>query len=131
VETGSRLRRGPGRLAQSHGALGENAAALYLTKLGYSILARNFKARVGEVDIVARDGKITVFVEVKRREKADHGGAAEFVSASKIRKVVAAARLFAAKHGLSELPVRFDVVAIDGLSGHEQLRHHKGAFDAR
>jgi len=125
------MKGGPGLLAQARGADGEEAARLHLAGLGYAILDRNFKTRAGEIDIVARDEQTTVFVEVKRREAVGHGTAAEFVSPSKIRKVVAAARLYAARHGLSEGLIRFDVIAIDVIDGREQLRHHKGAFDAR
>ena len=125
------MRRGPGLLAQAHGASGEDAAAAHLARLGYSILDRNFKTRTGEIDIVAREGATVVFVEVKRREAPDHGTAAEFVSPAKMRKVVSAARLWAAKHGLTDSLIRFDVIAIDVIDGREQLRHHKGAFDAR
>ena len=125
------MRRGPGLLAQAHGASGEDAAAAHLARLGYSILDRNFKTRTGEIDIVAREGATVVFVEVKRREAPDHGTAAEFVSPAKMRKVVNAARLWAAKHGLTDSLIRFDVIAIDVIDGREQLRHHKGAFDAR
>ena len=125
------MRRGPGVLAQTRGAQGEDDALKYLSALGYVILARNFKTRFGEIDLVARDHQTTVFVEVKRRESPDHGTAAEFVSPSKMRKVVSAARVYAAKNGLSESLIRFDVIAIDVIGGREELRHHKGAFDAR
>jgi putative endonuclease len=125
------VKRGPGRLAQAHGAIGEDEAVAHLARLGYVILDRNFKTRTGEIDIVAREEKTTVFVEVKRREATGHGTASEFVSPAKIRKVVSAARLYAARHGLTESPIRFDVIAIDVIDGREQLRHHKGAFDAR
>jgi putative endonuclease len=130
METGPRVRRGPGILAQARGRAGEGAASRYLSGLGYAILDRNFKTRFGEIDIVARDDQTTVFVEVKRRDASGHGEAAEFVNRSKMRKVVGAARVFAAKHGLSGGLIRFDVVAIDVIDGCEQLRHHKGAFDA-
>jgi len=131
VEAGPRMRRGPGILAVSRGALGEDTAAAYLSGLGYAILDRNFKTRTGEIDIVARDAATTVFVEVKRREASGHGTAAEFVSASKMRRVVSAARIYAARAGLTETLLRFDVISIDVIEGHEELRHHKGAFDAR
>ena len=130
MEKGPRVKRGPGVFAHAQGARGEDTAVRHLADLGYSILDRNFKTRSGEVDIVARDGAIVVFVEVKRRETTGHGTAAEFVGPAKIRRVVSAARLYAARHGLSEAPIRFDVVAIDVIDGREQLRHHKGAFDA-
>ena len=125
------MRRGLGLLAQARGASGEDSALRYLTGLGYLILDRNFKTRGGEIDIVARDDQTTVFVEVKRRETTGHGAAASFVSPSKMRKVVGAARIFAARHGLSESLIRFDIVAIDVIDGRVQLRHHRGAFDAR
>ena len=138
------MSRGPGLRAQRHGAEGEDAAVRHLTSLGYDILARNFKTRFGEVDIVARDGATIVYVEVKRRESSSHGSAAEFVSPAKMKRVVGAARIYAARHGLTERLTRFDVIAIQGASlepirgadrgtdrSHEKLQHHKGAFDAR
>ena len=125
------MSRGPGVLAQTRGTQGEDAATKYLSGLGYAILDRNFKTRMGEIDIVARQHRTTVFVEVKRRETPGHGTAFEFVSRSKMRNVVAAARIYAAKNGLTESLIRFDVIAIDVIDGREQLRHHKGAFDAR
>ncbi|MEO8360132.1 MAG: YraN family protein [Vicinamibacteria bacterium] len=124
------MSRGPGVLAHKRGSAGEDAAYAYLTGLGYLILERNFKTRFGEIDLIARDQHTLVFIEVKRRENTDHGTAAEFVTRSKMRKVVGAARIYAAQHGLSDNLIRFDVVAIDVIDGHEQLRHHKGAFDA-
>jgi putative endonuclease len=125
------VRRGPGVLALARGAEGEDTAARYLAGLGYLILDRNFKTRFGEIDIVALDQKTTVFVEVKRRQNAAHGSAEEFVRPAKMRRVVAASRIYAALRGLTESLIRFDVVAIDTKDGREQLRHHKGAFDAR
>jgi putative endonuclease len=130
VEAGPRVRRGPGVLAQRRGAQGEEVASRYLSGLGYAILDRNFKTRSGELDIVARDRNTIVFVEVKRRETSGHGASVEFVSPQKMRTVVSAARLYAARHGLSESVIRFDVVTIDVINGHERIQHHKGAFDA-
>jgi putative endonuclease len=131
VEARSRVRSGPGVRAHRSGADGEDQAVRFLQELGFRILERNFRTRFGEVDIIAADGGVIVFVEVKRRESAAHGTAAEFVSPAKMRRVVSAARVYAARNGLSEKPIRFDVVAIDVVEGREQLRHHRGAFDAR
>lgn len=125
------MSRGPGLLAQARGLRGEDLAHRYLTGIGYLIIERNFKTRAGEIDLVARDRQTTVFVEVKRRESSEHGTAAEFVNPSKIRKVVSAARIYAAKNRLEQTPMRFDVVAIDVVDGREEIHHHKGAFDAR
>lgn len=131
MEASARVKRGGGVLAHAQGTRGEDTATQYMEGMGYAILARNFRTRFGEIDIVARDGETIVFVEVKRRETGDHGGAVEFVNPAKMRKVVSAARLFAAKNRLSDHLIRFDVIAIEGNYGHERLRHHKGAFDAR
>ena len=131
MEAGPRVKRGPGVLAQARGAEGEDSAVAHLLGRGYAILDRNFKTRAGEIDIIARDHQTTVFVEVKRRETIGHGTAAEFVSPSKMRRVVSAARIYAARHGLTDSLIRFDVIAIDVIEGREQLRHHEGAFDAR
>jgi putative endonuclease len=85
---------------------------------------------VGEIDIVADDRGTLVFVEVKERRGESHGTAVEAVTLEKQRRVVRAARIYAASRGLSERPVRFDVVAIDwGLEG-ARLRHDEGAFTA-
>ena len=124
------MKRGPGVLALDRGTAGEDAAVRYLEGLGYRVLDRNFRTRFGEIDIVARDGGTTVFVEVKERERATHGAAEEYVRPAKMRRVVGAARLYAAVRGLSEAPIRFDVIAIGDVGRGEQLRHHKGAFDA-
>jgi putative endonuclease len=92
------------------------------------ILARNYRCRVGEIDIVALDRETLVFVEVKERHCDSHGTAVEAVTLRKRRRVVRAARLYAASEGRSEESVRFDVVAIDwGLEG-PRLRHDEGAF---
>lgn len=131
MEARPRLRPGPGTLARAHGAAGEDEAARYLEARGFRLLARNFRTRAGEVDIVAREGPVTVFVEVKRRESQTHGIAAEFVTPAKRQRVIAAARAFAARHGLSQTPLRFDVIAIDVIDGKPRVSHHRGAFDAR
>ncbi len=94
------------------------------------ILARNYRCRAGEIDVVARDGETIVFVEVKERRSESHGTAVEAVTARKRARVVRAARLYAASEGLSESPVRFDVVAIDWGPEGPRLRHDEDAFTA-
>jgi putative endonuclease len=106
-------------------------ACRFLEGLGFTILARNFRCRAGEVDIVARDGEATVFVEVKERSSSGHGAGYEAVTRSKRRRIVRAAVLFAASRGLSEAPLRFDVVSIDRDASNEpRIRHDRGAFDS-
>lgn len=107
---------------------GEQLACRYLEKHGFAILARNFRSRAGEVDIVAREKETTVFVEVKERRGAAHGEAVEAVTFAKRQRIVRAARLFAAARGLSEAPLRFDVVAIDWTDAGAKIRHERDAF---
>jgi len=111
------------------GAEGEDIACRHLAGLGYTILARNFRCRSGEVDVVAREGDVTVFVEVKHRRGAAHGAGYESVTFGKRRRIVRAARLFAAARGLTESPLRFDVVSIDEAEGQTKIRVDRGAFD--
>ena len=113
------------------GEAGERLACRHLESRGFVVLARNFRCRSGEVDVVARDGDTTVFVEVKERTGASHGGAREAVTFGKRRRIVRAARIYAAARGLSDSPLRFDVVAIDWTDdGRPQIRHDAGAFDS-
>ena len=113
------------------GEAGESLACRHLEARGFVVLARNFRCRSGEVDVVARDGDTTVFVEVKERAGVSHGEAYEAVTLGKRRRIVRAARLYAAARGLSESPLRFDVVCIDWADdGRPRIRHDAGAFDA-
>ena len=120
----SRL-RGPHR-----GTPGESLACRHLAGKGFAILARNYRCRSGEVDVIARHGEATVFVEVKERHGASHGAGCDSVTFGKRRRIVRAARLYAAAHGLDETPLRFDVVSIDWTEGGRPvIRHDRGAFN--
>lgn len=112
------------------GEAGESLACRYLESLGWRILARNFRCRSGELDIVGLDDGTTVFVEVKERSDPAHGQGFEAVSFGKRRRVIRAARLFAAARGLLESRLRFDVISIDRSGAAPQIRHDRGAFDA-
>ena len=102
---------------QQLGILGENLAAAALEARGYAILARRYRTRHGEIDIVAEDQGTIVFVEVKARETAEFGSAAEAMTRQKQRKVISMAVDYLARHHLTDRPCRFDVVAIDDASG--------------
>lgn len=113
------------------GQAGETLACRHLESRGLLVLARNFRCRSGEVDVIARDGDTTVFVEVKERAGVTHGEACEAVTPGKRRRIVRAARIYAASRGLSESPLRFDVVSIDWMDdGRPRIRHDASAFDA-
>ena len=120
----------PSNARQELGIQGENLAVRALQERGYAILARRYRRRMGEIDIVARDGKTMVFVEVKAREGRGFGDAAEAVTVSKRRRIAALATDYLARHRLSEHPCRFDVVSIHVESGVPILELYQGAFDA-
>lgn len=108
------------------GAESEEKACHFLKTRGYCIVARNWRTRMGEVDIIARDGGILVFVEVKARTSDGYGGAAGAVDPAKQQRLISAASAFMEKT-LCELPTRFDVVTI--YPGHVQL--YQDAFQVR
>jgi len=112
------------------GVPGETIACEHLQQKGFQILDRNYRCRSGEVDVVARDGSATVFVEVKERHGASHGEGYEAVTFGKRRRLIRAARLYAASHGLSEQPIRFDVVSVDWADARPVIRHDQDAFDS-
>lgn len=97
---------------QSVGKRGEDLASKYLIRKGYKILDRNFKARYGELDIIALDKQILVFVEVKTRINESFGTPAEAVTPRKLREVIQTAQYYKVLH--PELPdaIRVDVIGI-------------------
>ena len=117
---------------QELGKTGENLAALELTALGYVIVARRYRTRFGEIDIIARDGATVVFVEVRRKSGGGYGAAAESVTREKQRRVVRMAVDYLARNDLYEkCAVRFDVVAIDDQAGEApRVTLIRAAFDA-
>ena len=95
------------------GQKAEELCADLLQKAGLRILARNWRCRLGEIDLVAEEAGTLVFAEVRLRRDARFGGAAESVTAAKRARIVAAARLYLA--GRAQVPCRFDVLLLDGL----------------
>jgi putative endonuclease len=96
------------------GATSEDRAVSFLERRGYRIVERNFRCKVGELDIVARDGRTLVFVEVRSRRSAEHGSAVEAVGWNKRRKVTRVAQAYLAIRRPFFEEARFDVVAITG-----------------
>ena len=93
------------------GQKGEELAVAFLKQRGYSIIQRNFKTSLGEIDIIAKDKETLVFVEVKTRESLEYGQPFESVTMAKRRKIANVATLFLKK--LRQLPpCRFDIVSI-------------------
>jgi len=102
--------------ARRRGEEAEELAARFLAGRGLVIVARNYRTRLGEIDLVARDGETLVFVEVRARLWRAFGGAAGSIDVAKQRRIVAAARHFLGRLG-SEPPCRFDVLTIQGAGG--------------
>jgi putative endonuclease len=94
------------------GISGENLAREELERRGYAVLATRYRTRVGEIDIVARDGDTLVFVEVKTRTSEDFGIPAEAVTWRKQRRIVTMARWYLSEKGLHGTLCRFDVVTV-------------------
>lgn len=111
------------------GNLGEEAAVGLLKDNGYKILARNYKDRLGEIDIVARDKDTLCFIEVKTRNSLSFGLPQEAVSRAKQRQISKAALNFLKKNNLLDKKARFDVVSVVYSGGRSQLDLIKDAFD--
>src|SRR5882672_9814237 len=102
----------------SLGKSGEDLACRELERRGYAIIARRYRVRGGELDLVARDGSTIVFVEVKTRASRRFGEAAEAVTPLKQLRMTRLAEEYLMRHHLSDCPCRFDVVSIEvGASG--------------
>jgi putative endonuclease len=115
----------------SLGKSGEDRACRELERRGYAILARRYRTRFGEIDIVARDGPTIVFVEVKARTTDRYGDPAAAVTLHKQAKVTAMAEDYLARRHLQNAPCRFDVVAIGfAAAGELKVEVYQNAFEA-
>jgi putative endonuclease len=115
---------------QRLGKIGEQAVAKFLKKYGYKILAQNYRCKLGEIDIIAKDGQVLVFIEVKTRSGTSYGSPAAAVTIRKQRQISKAAQCYLAEHSLFESPARFDVVSVlcDHNNNHH-FDHINNAFD--
>jgi putative endonuclease len=112
------------------GKIGEDLACAELQRCGYAILARRYRTRAGELDIIAQDGPTIVFVEVKARRSIEFGGPAAAVTAQKRRKVCAMATDYLGRRRVgADTPCRFDVVAVSlSPEGKATVEIYKNAF---
>jgi putative endonuclease len=115
---------------KSLGDRGEEAAARFLKGLGYRILARGLDLPLGELDIIAVDGRTVVFVEVKTRSSDDAGRPADAIDPNKERRMTQAALAYLKSNRLLQYAARFDVVAITWPKGahRPEIEHYKNAF---
>jgi putative endonuclease len=120
----------PGWLTRLLGNRGERLAVRRLKKLGYRILARQSRSRIGELDVVALDGECIVFVEVKTRSSQAAGHPTEAITFAKRQQLTRAALAWLKSHGQLEHRARFDVIAITWGDGAEPvLEHYQNAFE--
>lgn len=114
------------------GKAGEDYACFELERQGYEILARRFRTRLGEIDIVAREGDILVFIEVKARRTTRFGEPVEAVDWRKRQTIARLAAEYVLRHSIGNASCRFDVVSIvfgDGLR--PRVAIVRDAFDGR
>ena len=114
---------------QKFGERGENLAVWYLKKNGYKIIEQNYRNRIGEIDIVARDKKTIVFVEVKSRRSMRYGSPKWAVTPQKQRKISMVALYYLKDTKQTGAKARFDVVAITSNRDEPRIEIVKNAFD--
>lgn len=113
----------------SLGKKGEELAVCQLKELRYKILERNFKCSLGEIDIIARDKNILVFVEVKTRATRDFGGPAAAVNERKQRQLSRVALTYLNQKKLFHVPARFDVIAVELIPPSPRIEVIRNAFE--
>lgn len=111
------------------GKQGENATASYLKKRGYKIVERNYRCKFGEIDIIALDGDILSFIEVKTRSSREHIPPEFTVTPNKQKKIKNSAVCYLGKHGIENRDCRFDIAAVTTGKGGETITLYKNAFE--
>ena len=100
----------------------EGKAVAFLEKEGYEIIQRNYYSRFGEIDIIARNGSVLVFIEVKYRKDNSYGSPLEAISSYKVKSICKTARYYLKSN---DIEARFDVISIVG----NDIEHIHNAFD--
>lgn len=116
---------GPHRYGQS----GEDLAVRFLQRRGYQILARNYRTRMGEIDIVARHKGVTVFVEVKARRSTGYGDPKWALTPTKRRRLSMTALAYLKQQGSTQTRARFDVVTVQQKEGRPHIEVIVNAFE--
>ncbi|MCH9815610.1 MAG: YraN family protein [Actinomycetia bacterium] len=108
------------------GRRGEDAATSYLRSVGMSVLTRNWRRRLGEIDIIAREGVTLVMVEVKTRTGTRHGSPAEAITPAKLARLQALTNQYLAENHDRERGVRLDLVGVRIVAGEPHINHVRG-----
>lgn len=111
------------------GPLGEDKAAEFLKKNGYTILKRNYRTIGIEIDIIAQTGNTICFVEVKTRKSDRYGRPEEYVSSKKRKRYMTAASIFSSQKKYSRFFLRFDIISITYQSGSIHINHIVNAYE--
>lgn len=107
----------------------ERAACAFLEKKGLTLLQKNFRTRLGEIDLIMQDNEAIVFVEVRSRSRIDYCNALDSIDDAKVKKLTNTATIFLQQKGwLEQKNARFDVIAIDMQPHHVQFEWVKNAF---
>ncbi len=94
------------------GKIGEDLAVQYIKKKGYKVIERNYRTPYGEIDIIAYDNDVLVFIEVKTRSQNRYGSPAEAITKIKAKHIYRSAEYYVLKHHLEKASIRFDVIEI-------------------
>lgn len=116
----------------SLGNRGEAAAAQFLERLGYRILERQMRGRFGELDLVALDGDVIVFIEVKTRSTTSAGHPTEAITTTKQRKITQSSLAYLKRRGWLERRARIDVISVlwPDSNSEPAIQHYVNAFDS-
>ena len=125
--------REPGHASARHlqlGSAAEKYARQWLCARGLKFLAGNFRCKAGEIDLILRDGHCLVIAEVRYRANDSHGGALASVTRRKQQRIIRATRVWLQRHpAFASLPIRFDVLALQGPANSPQVDWCRRAFD--
>lgn len=110
------------------GSWGEQIAESYLLSHGYEIMERNYRCRIGELDLIAIDGEVIVFVEVKARQTLTYGLPCESITNTKQQHIRRTAKQYVLSHSLEDWDLRIDVIEILRIEGKTYVHHIPDAF---
>lgn len=110
------------------GTWGEEIASKHLQKKGYAILERNFRCKMGELDIIAQKGELLVFIEVKTRNNLNYGLPCEAITLEKKHHIKRVSTYYIRQHQLENLDLRIDVIEILKIEGKTYIHHLEDAF---
>lgn len=117
-------------LRQILGQKGEKQAAKYLKKKGYKLVTANYRCQYGEIDLIARDADILIFIEVKTRTSTDFGDPAAAVDYRKQQQISKVAHHYLVTHHNDDVDARFDVISVLSPNGKKtEIEHITNAFD--